>query len=201
MECLFAWFPVNIQVPSSHTHLNCGCVSGSCNPFLLEHSHMFIYYFTLGKWYAVHLSSWFIINNNNRWRRRFCVLILFCSIIDGLCSTWFSIFFPHELCEYLISNRTFEFNFNILCIGFSKYKYSNTHPMSNCFHSIYLDEWGCSRDLSVKVLLPLLLLDLQSKPWAQDTLIVKNMTVTYSIRQEKILKGSTWSVQNKEIHN
>lgn len=40
--------------------------------------------------------------------------------------------------------------------------------------NIYLNEGGCSRDLSVEMLLSLLLLDLEGKPRAQDTLMGGN---------------------------
>lgn len=44
---------------------------------------------------------------------------------------------------------------------------------------VYLYEAGCSRDLSVEVLLSLLLLDFQGKPRTQNTLIRKNKVGLY----------------------
>lgn len=44
---------------------------------------------------------------------------------------------------------------------------------------VYLYEAGCSRDLSVEVLLSLLLLDFQGKPRTQDPLIRKNKVGLY----------------------
>lgn len=56
-------------------------------------------------------------------------------------------------------------------------EYYTTSFKAEIFTQIYLDEAGCSRDLSVEVLLSLLLLDFKGKPWAQDTLIGKRIRI------------------------
>lgn len=66
----------------------------------------------------------------------------------------------------------FLFFFNVYLV-----EYYTTSFKAEIFTQIYLDEAGCSRDLSVEVLLSLLLLDFEGKPWAQDTLIGKRIRI------------------------
>lgn len=57
---------------------------------------------------------------------------------------------------------------------------------------LYLYETGCSRNLSVEVLLSLLLLDFKGETWAQDTLEGKNTTVRIEGNLPCRCVGAVW---------